>query len=116
MTARHFEMWRDRDISGVSGEGLIAEGWQYDVPYQVTLPDGSVLDLASGWCLIYWRGKHRSAVFWPSFEDAEAVHGHGGATRFVWTGRELPAAAARQYSVEFHGSAFTPNQLRELRG
>lgn len=103
--ARHFEMHRDRDVSGVSGEGVVAEGWQYDQPMTIRFPDGAVLELEPGWCVIRWGGKHRSTVFWPSFADAEAVHGHGGATRFVWTGRTLPAS-----EVE-HGSEF-----RQLQG
>lgn len=98
--ARHFEMHRDTDISRVSGEGLVAEGWQFDVPYLATLPDGSTLDLAPGWCVIYWRGKHRSTVFWPSFASAEAVHGHGGATRFVWTGKTKLVSADFEWRLE----------------
>lgn len=80
----HFEMHRDDDISGVSGEGLVAEGWQFEEGMSITLPDGSLVKLDPGWCCIRWKGARQSTVFWNSFEDAEAVHGHGGATRFVW--------------------------------
>jgi hypothetical protein len=40
-------------------------------------PDGTVS--------IRWRGDRPSIVFWDSLEHAEFVHGHQGATRFVWS-------------------------------
>lgn len=65
--ARVFRLQRDRDISGVSGTGIVADGCQW--------PDGTVT--------IRWRGDRPSTVNWDSIEHAEAVHGHGGATRIV---------------------------------
>lgn len=65
---RRFRLDRDTDITGVSGTGTVADG--------VVWPDGTVS--------IRWRGDRPSAVFWNSIADAEAVHGHGGATRIVW--------------------------------
>lgn len=118
--ARHFEMWRDDDISGVSGEGLVAEGWQYDEPLIVRLPDGSVLDLAPGWVVVRWKGKHQSTVFWPTFEDAVAVHGHGGATRFVWTGRTAPTepcpVGEQVHEFDSRSTVLVEEQLRKPRG
>ncbi|MCP9205531.1 hypothetical protein [Streptomyces cucumeris] len=64
---RVFWLQRDRDISGVSGTGTVADGVEW--------PDGSVT--------IRWRGERPSTVNWDSIEHAEAVHGHGGATRIV---------------------------------
>jgi hypothetical protein len=81
---RRFRLVRDRDITGVSGEGVVADGTQFDEPFSLPLPDGTTIDLPAGWCLVQWRGEHRSSVFWERFESAERVHGHGGATRFVW--------------------------------
>lgn len=118
--AKHFEMWRDRDVSGVSGEGLVAEGWQYDVPMDLRLPDGMLLSMGPGWCRIHWHGEHQSMVLWPSFESAEAVHGHGGATRFVWTGRTttiVPFVAGEQaVDLYFSDLTFTPDRIRKLAG
>ncbi|MFI5525011.1 hypothetical protein [Streptomyces platensis] len=65
---RIFTLHRDRDITGVSGTGIVADG--------VRWPDGTVS--------IRWRGERPSTVSWNSIDDAEAVHGHGGATRIVW--------------------------------
>ncbi|MFJ3949010.1 hypothetical protein ACIPXV_02925 [Streptomyces libani] len=79
---RTFELHRDRDISGVSGTGIVADGCVW--------PDGAVS--------IRWRGDYPSTVSWNSVADAEHVHGHGGATRIVWAGavpdRDCPACEA----------------------
>ena len=61
-----FTLERDADVTGVSG--TVADG--------VVWPDGTVS--------IRWRGDRPSTVFWESLEHAEFVHGHQGATRFVW--------------------------------
>ncbi|MGW7247731.1 hypothetical protein [Streptomyces decoyicus] len=71
---RIFALHRDRDISGVSGTGIVADGCAW--------PDGTVS--------IRWRGASPSTVSWNSVADAEHVHGHGGATRIVWV---TPAGA-----------------------
>jgi len=63
-----FHLQRDVDVSGISGTGIVADG--------VVFPDGA--------CVIRWRGERQSTVVWPSIEDVEAIHGHGGATRIVW--------------------------------
>jgi hypothetical protein len=81
---RRFELHRDRDVTGVSGPGIVADGAQFDEPFSVALPDGSTVMLSPGWCVVRWRGEHTSTVFWDRLASAEAVHGHGGATRFVW--------------------------------
>ncbi len=65
---RRFHLQRDDDVSGASGTGRVAEGCLW--------PDGSAN--------VHWSGEHRSNVFWPHIESAEAIHGHGGATRIVW--------------------------------
>ncbi|MBM0235942.1 hypothetical protein JNW88_00370 [Micromonospora sp. ATA32] len=84
MSTRRFELHRDHDVSGVSGTGVVADG--------VRWPDGSVS--------IRWRGERPSIVFWHSLADAEQVHGHGGATRFMWLddGPANDDAEARGYA------------------
>lgn len=69
---RTFWLVRDVDVSGVSGTGVVAEG--------VMFTDGSVV--------IRWLSERASTVVWSSIEDAQAVHGHGGLTRFVWLNEE----------------------------
>lgn len=58
-------LYRTRDISGVSGTGVVAYGVQF--------PNGKVA--------IAWTCKPaQSVAVWDSLEDAAKVHGHGGAT------------------------------------
>lgn len=71
MAGQRFELHRDVDVSGVSGTGIVADG--------VVFPDGEVC--------IRWRGERPSTVTWKSVSDAEEIHGHSGATRFVWLDR-----------------------------
>lgn len=68
-TPQLFTLERDIDVTGVSGTGTVAHG--------VRWPDNTVS--------IRWRGPRPSVVFWESLAHAEAVHGHGGATRIVWS-------------------------------
>ncbi|MFE6903820.1 hypothetical protein ACFVFJ_44565 [Streptomyces sp. NPDC057717] len=66
---RRFHLQRDTDISGVSGTGRVADG--------ILWTDGTAS--------IRWLGDRPSIVFWDGgIADAEAIHGHGGATRIVW--------------------------------
>lgn len=68
---RPFLMVRDEDETGISGTGVVAEG--------VEFLDGTVV--------IRWQthgDAYHSTVVWTSLADAEAIHGHGGRTRFVF--------------------------------
>ena len=64
---RVFQLYRDRDVTGRSGTGVVADG--------VVWPDGSVS--------MRWRGAVRTTVSADSLADIERVHGHDGATRVV---------------------------------
>jgi len=63
-----FRLLRERDVSGVSGTGVVAEGVQFT--------DGTVA--------IRWLTERASTVIWANLDDAMAIHGHGGDTRVVW--------------------------------
>lgn len=67
-TPRRFQLLRHQDVSGVSGTGTVADG--------VLWPDGTAS--------LRWKGERPSTVHWDRIADAEAVHGHGGATEIVW--------------------------------
>ncbi|GAB3251261.1 hypothetical protein [Kineosporia babensis] len=79
MNAKLFRMVRDRDFTGVSGTGHVADGVEW--------PDGAVS--------IRWLAlPAASTVHWDApdgLEHAVQVHGHGGLTRFVWadSGQEV---------------------------
>jgi hypothetical protein len=78
---RPFVLRRFLDVSGVSGEGDVAEGVQWS--------DGTVS--------LRWPGEHPSVTFWQDgISSVEAVHGHGGATAVVFLVDEpAPPAADR---------------------
>lgn len=70
---RRFELHRDVDVTGMSGVGVVADG--------ILWPNGTAS--------VLWRGEHQSIVYWPDgFQHAAIVHGHGGATRFVFLDEE----------------------------
>lgn len=63
-------MERLEDETGISGTGVVAEGIEFS--------DGRVA--------IRWlTGEHNSTVIWDRLASVEAIHGHGGKTRFVFT-------------------------------
>ena len=70
---RRFVLFRNEDVTGVSGTGVVAEGVQFR--------DGKVV---LRWCV----GEHRSTVNWDSIEAVDAIHGHDGRTRIVWLDEE----------------------------
>ncbi|MBB5833996.1 hypothetical protein [Kribbella italica] len=65
---RTFELVRHRDLSGVSGTGVVAEGCVFT--------DGSVA--------LRWRGNNPATAVWPDLDSVLAVHGHHGATEVHW--------------------------------
>lgn len=74
---RTFILYRDVDVTGISGTGPVADG--------VVFPDGVTV--------MRWRdvqgpnaerGVRPTIVVHESPESVEALHGHGGATRIEW--------------------------------
>lgn len=66
--ARLFRLRRKRDVSGVSGVGVVADGVEFD--------DGTTV--------LHWRGERSSTTVWSCLDDAIAVHGHEGSTVVEW--------------------------------
>jgi len=92
---RRFVLLRERDITGVSGTGIVADGVQW--------PDGRVT--------IMWRGDRPSEVSWQSIEHAEAVHGHDGASRIVWVDRDEPDGVMLLLRINNRMANWTPVQV-----
>jgi hypothetical protein len=73
-----FRVYRDQDVSGVSGTGVIAEGCQF----------------STGWVVTHWldqppMNEPKTDVWYhKGTSPITKVHGHGGATRIVWTSEE----------------------------
>lgn len=70
---RRFVLYRLKDVTGVSGTGVVAYGCEF--------PDGTAV---VRWCV----GAARSTVVWDSIADAIAVHGHDGATIVTYVDSE----------------------------
>lgn len=69
---RTFYLERTEDESGVSGTGVVAVG----------------VELPSKRCLLEWISKVTPASslgIYDNIDDVEAVHGHDGRTKVVWT-------------------------------
>lgn len=87
--AKPFVLQRITDVSGVSGTGVVAHG--------VEFPDGTV-------ALRWVGGNPTSVVFHDNgMASVEAIHGHGGNTRIVWTYEDLGPRAAEMDEVQALG-------------
>jgi hypothetical protein len=67
-TPMPFALYREQDVTGVSGEGAVAHGARF----------------ADGTVVLRWLGKDPSTVLWGSLDAAMRIHGHDGRTRVVW--------------------------------
>lgn len=83
MSRGPFHLLRLHDLTGVSGEGIIADGICHAEPWQLRFPDGT-MSFSAGWCELTWRGAKTSTSLWRTVDALMAVHGHDGATRLVW--------------------------------
>jgi hypothetical protein len=70
---RTFTLVRDKDLSGVSGTGTVAEGIEFD----------------TGKVAICWLTKYHSVSVFDSLHVLEQVHGHEGSTKVQWTTRNI---------------------------
>lgn len=63
-----FVLYRVEDETGVSGEGIVAEGVEFE----------------SGQCVISWLTEFSSIAIYPNATEIINIHGHDGRTRIVW--------------------------------
>lgn len=73
---KRFYLSREKDASGVSGLGNVAEGCQFD----------------NGWCALVWltsaSPEDEVHGFYHDISRVEEIHGHQGMTRVVWVDDE----------------------------
>lgn len=67
---RTFYLYRERDETGVSGTGRVAEG----------------VELTNGLCVLHWLTSIASIAIYDNIEDLKKIHGHHGSTRIEWDG------------------------------
>lgn len=91
-----FEIHRDVDITGLSGTGIVADG--------AVFPDGTTV---VRWREVtgenYDKGVRATTVVHPNVESVEALHGHGGATRLVFTDDRGAARILPEDGIMFPG-------------
>ena len=73
---RDFELYRETDVSGVSGVGVVAVGKQF------------IGGTADGLVVLRWRPPYESTVVWPSLDLLLGAHGHSGKTVVRWLDEE----------------------------
>lgn len=66
-----FVLDRLKDVSGVSGTGIIADGVEFD----------------DGQCVLSWRGRYHTVEILPNIKAVRDIHGHDGSTIVRWLER-----------------------------
>lgn len=72
-------MYRERDHSGISGTGLVAEGMEF----------------SNGQVALSWLGELTSITIHQSVANVEQIHGHHGATYLVFLDEKKPSPSER---------------------
>ena len=69
MTGSTFTIHRTEDPSGVSGTGVVAEGWESS---------------SGEWVVLVWLSDTPSMEIHRDIRRVEEIHGHGGKSQIVW--------------------------------
>lgn len=93
-TGRRFILYRDEDVSGVSGTGIVAEG----------------IVFAKGSAALTWYSASPSVNIYNTVEDVMTVHCHEGKTRFFWIDQDgAPEVfVAGDYLLQLHKNRISP--------
>ncbi len=70
---RKFNLERLEDESGVSGTGVVTEGYEFH----------------TGICVMKWISDHSSVAVYANIEDVIVIHGHGGKTLVKWSDEDV---------------------------
>lgn len=73
--AKLFYLQRDKDISGVSGVGNVADG----------------VEFANGMCALSFHSEYPHCNVYANMRALLEVHGHEGATKIVFVALDPPA-------------------------
>jgi hypothetical protein len=66
---RSFILVREEDETGVSGAGVVAEG----------------VEFSNGMCALCWLTPMHSITIFPNVRQLEAIHGHNGRSKVVFS-------------------------------
>ncbi len=64
---KYFILNRTEDKTGISGEGIIAEG----------------IEFQDGKCVLHWLTEYSSIAIYDDIETLMAIHGHDGSTEII---------------------------------
>lgn len=67
-TMKRFLLVRNKDISGTSGIGTVAEG----------------VEFSNGQCTLHWLSQLDSVAVYANMKVLQEIHGHQGATSVQW--------------------------------
>ena len=70
---RRFNLNRLDDETGISGKGIVTEGYQFN----------------SGICVMKWLTGTSSVAVYASIDDLVIIHGHNGKTVVEWDSEEI---------------------------
>jgi hypothetical protein len=88
MTGATFTLHRTEDPSGVSGTGVVAEGWESS---------------SGKWVALVWLSDIPSMETFRDIRDLERVHGHEGKTQIVFdTPTQYTPTATSKYEHDEH--------------
>lgn len=73
-----FLLVRTEDETGISGEGIVAEGVEFE----------------TGQCVLCWLTTFSSIAIYPSATELIKIHGHDGRTRISWCTDDDPLDSA----------------------
>lgn len=82
---RKFHLKRLEDETGISGTGIVTEGYQYQ---------------ANGICVMRWLSDKSSVAFYKCIEDIIAIHGHNGKTVVEWDDDLIAVYAAPDWTFD----------------
>lgn len=99
MTGSTFTLHRTSDPSGVSGTGVVAEGWETS--------DGETV-------VIKWLSGMPSVCIYSDIRHVEAIHGHGGETQIVWDTPEQYTPTATSETNDTPGTTWEAHDDPEV--
>jgi hypothetical protein len=95
---RSFLLVRHRDVSNVSGTGVVAEGTEWT--------DGSAS--------LRWRGEHATTTFFETgLRSILAVHGHDGQTEIMFLDGSTPRRSAKDFQYPLATGARVPTASQD---
>ena len=76
---RNFFLYRTEDETGISGNGIVAEG----------------VEFLNKKCVLCWSNRLGSIGIYDNIGEVIAIHGHAGKTKIIWRDYEAAIRTAK---------------------